>query len=60
MDPTSTPSDYQHQVLFLIYGVVLGMIVISFFIYMGMYFLEKAYYKQHPDKAPKKDAHHVE
>ena len=60
MDPTSTPSDYQHQVLFLIYGVVLGMIVISFFIYFAMYKLEKRYYKDHPDKVPKKSATKVE
>ena len=60
MDSKSTTKDYQEKVLYAIYGVVLAMIVISFFIYMAMYYLEKKYYKDHPDKAPKKAATRVE
>ena len=56
----ATTKAYREEVLYVIYGVVAAMIVVAFFIYMAMYFLEKKYYKEHPDKAPKKDAHNVE
>ena len=60
MNTESTTKEYQERVLFVIYAVVFVMILVSFFIYMAMYYLEKKYYKDHPDKAPKKAATDVQ
>ena len=57
---TETSVEYQENVLYLIYGVVAAMIFLSFMIYTIMFLLEKLYYKDHPDKAPKKSSYNVE